>query len=74
MDGRRRRSVELIIDDAADAALIRFASDEVAGSRLQACNPDCPELGGDITIDIDQEGRLVSIELRGIRRILPTGW
>lgn len=67
-------SVEIIIDDAADAALIRFAPVEEPGSRLHACNPECPELGGDMTLHIDQEGRLISIELRGIRRILPRGW
>lgn len=74
MDGRRRKAVEIVIDDVADAALIRFLPREEAVSRIHACNPDCPGLAGDITLDIDQDGRLVSIELRGIRRMLPTGW
>jgi len=63
--------MRVMYDRAADAAMIYLREIEVGESKHQ-CAVDCDEANGMIVLDIDGEGRLISIEVIGARNGLPS--
>lgn len=54
--------------------MINFGGESTPARGVRACTVDCPYLAGDITLDIDEDGRLIGLELEGIGRMMPIDW
>lgn len=64
--------VPMLVDVAADAAILRFAPTGQEANLVRMCSCECSELRGDVHLDVDDQGRLQSIEILGIRAVIPT--
>ena len=70
VDGRRVIWVQMLVDVEADAALLVLAPGRDDSQVVNACNFECSDLAGDVTIDVSSSGQILGIELRGIRGLL----
>ena len=62
--------MRVTFDPAADAAYFYLREIEVGGAK-HTCAVECDQASGMIALDIDDEGRLIGIEVIGARNGLP---
>lgn len=63
--------MKLTYDRSVDAAYIQLAREIPAGGVAKTCPCDPLEVGGEINLDFDAEGRLVGIEILDASKKLP---
>ena len=60
-------------DREVDAAYIYFANDIAAGGVARTVCIDPDAVGGMVNLDLDEEGRILGLEVLDASRLLPQG-
>ncbi len=63
--------LRVTLDRASNAAYIYLDGEIAPEASVAQCPVECPDLKGDVILDIDQHGRLLGIEILNATRILP---
>lgn len=58
-------------DARIDAAYVYFVAEIAPGGIAKTVPVDPREIGGEINLDFDRDGRLIGMEIQGASRFLP---